>query len=95
MKPLTLCVTYHAKPGMRDAFIREVFASGVLEKVRREEGCISYQYFLNVEDENQILLLEKWSSEDHQQIHMKQPHMDILMALKDRYIDDVGLERFF
>lgn len=24
MKTLTLCVTYHAKPGMRDAFIREV-----------------------------------------------------------------------
>lgn len=42
MKPLTLCVTYHAKPGMRDAFIQQVFASGVLEEIRREDGCISY-----------------------------------------------------
>ncbi len=93
MKPLTLCVTYHAKPGMRDAFIQQVFASGVLEEIRREDGCISYQYFLNAENDDQILLLEKWASEDHQKAHMKQQHMDILMSIKNHYIKDVILER--
>ena len=80
MKTLTLCVTYHAKPGMRDAFIREVFAGGVLDEIRREDGCISYQYFFNAENDDQI--------------HMKQPHMDILMTIKNRYIKDVTIERF-
>ena len=42
----------------------------------------------------QILLLEKWFSEDHQKAHMKQPHMDILMTIKNRYIKDVTIERF-
>lgn len=94
MKTLTLCVTYHAKPGMRDAFIREVFAGGVLDETRREDGCISYQYFFNAENDDQILLLEKWFSEDHQKAHMKQPHMDILMTIKNRYSKDVTIERF-
>lgn len=93
MKPLILLATYRAKPGKRDAFLREVFAGGVLEKIRREDGCISNQYFLDAENDNRILLLEKWISEDRQKAHLKQPHMAVLTTIKNRYIDDVIVER--
>jgi len=39
MKPLRLLVTYTAKPGQRDAFLRAVLQSGVPETVRQEAVC--------------------------------------------------------
>ena len=47
MKPLRLLVTYTAKPGQRDAFLRAVLQSGVPETVRQEDGCLRYDYFLS------------------------------------------------
>lgn len=38
MKPLRLLVTYTAKPGQRDAFLRAVLQSGVPETVRQEDA---------------------------------------------------------
>ena len=94
MQNLTLCVTYTTKPGMRKSFIQEISDSGILEKIRKEKGCIEYSYYLSVENENEILLLEKWDTEVHQQDHLKQPHMEILKTIKDRYVIHTRLEKF-
>ena len=34
-----------------------------------------------------VLLIEKWKSEEHQRVHMTQPHMARLKELKAQYID--------
>ena len=60
MKPLRLLVTYTAKPGQRDAFLRAVLQSGVPETVRQEDGCLRYDYFLSAERPDEILLIEEW-----------------------------------
>ena len=93
MKAMTLCVTYTAKAGMREAFVQAVLASGVLEQIRREDGCVAYQYYLSSENGDQILLLEKWGTEEQQKAHLNQPHMETLRAIKERYIADTSLER--
>ena len=41
MEELTLTVVYTSKPGMRQAFVEEVVARGILDKIRAEEGCIA------------------------------------------------------
>ena len=42
-------VTYTlADPETREAYIKEVLASGVIEKSRAEDGCIRYEYFYPV-----------------------------------------------
>lgn len=94
MNNLTICVTYTSKQGMRDKFIRDILDSGVLEKIRHEDGCISYQYFLSVENENEIFLLEKWESVEAQKVHISQPHMNILKEIKDKYIEETTIEQF-
>ena len=95
MKQLILCVTYTAKPGMREIFIREIYSSGILDKILQEDGCLEYGYYLSVKNENDVLLLEKWEAEEQQQAHLKQPHMEVLKSIKDRYISGVRLEKSF
>ena len=55
MKPLRLLVTYTAKSGQRDAFLRAVLQSGVPETIRQEDGCLRYDYFLSAERPDEIL----------------------------------------
>ena len=58
MRPVLLLVTYTAKPYGRERFLQQVRQSGILEAIRQEEGCLSYDYFLSEEDDRQILLVE-------------------------------------
>ena len=86
MSTLTLLVTYTALPGQRDNFLREVDESGLPERVRREGGCLKYDYYRSVDNENQILLVERWSSAAAQTVHLAKPHMLALVSLKKKYI---------
>ena len=94
MEQLLLLVTYTARPGMLEEFVQKVREAGILEAIRNENGCIRYDYFYSEEDENQLLLVEKWETEECQRVHMEQPHMKKLAEIKDRCMTDTKLERF-
>ena len=95
MDAFMILVTYTIEPGKREAFVDEIFSSGVIEHIRQEKGCLCYEYYSLVEDEEILLLVEKWDSAKHQEIHMQQPHMEQLKKIKDRYVRNTKLERFF
>lgn len=90
---LTLYVQYLAKPGCRETFLRQLSAQGVLDAIRQEDGCLRYDYFLSVQNPDEILLVEQWESEEQQQIHLRTPHMDRLRQLKAEYVADAHLGR--
>ena len=60
---LLIQVTYTMRPGQRDAFVRKIRESGILDAIRGEEGCLGYSYYLPEEEDGTLLLIEKWSSE--------------------------------
>ena len=88
---MTLFVKYICKPGCREAFLREIAAKGIDTAIRAEQGCICYDYYLSVQDSNVILLVEKWTEPEAQKVHMTQPHMKELSALKGNYVLDTVL----
>ena len=81
--PLTLYVAYTAKPGCRETFVRQIVMEGIADTIRREEGCIRYDYYFSAQQEDKILLVEQWQTQAHQRIHLQQPHMARLRELKD------------
>lgn len=90
---LKLSVNYLAKPGRREEFLRRVVEEGILTAIRREEGCLRYDYYLSCQNEDEILLLEQWDTDEHQRIHMEQEHMKRLRAIKDECIAETKLNR--
>ena len=40
-----------------------------------------------------ILLVEKWASEERQQTHLRQPHMQQLKRWKEQYIAETTVEK--
>ncbi len=87
----TIYVKFECLPDKRAPFIKKVKESGVLDAIRAEDGCIRYDYYLSEKDPNELLLIEQWVSKQHQQIHIKQPHMDKLRSFKGDYITNTVL----
>ena len=46
MKHLLILVTYKLKSGMRDAFLKTMSESGILEEVLKEDGIVRHHYYL-------------------------------------------------
>lgn len=55
---LLLSVKYTARPGGGEKFVREITDSGILDAVRAEDGCISYDYYFSTESPDTVLLIE-------------------------------------
>lgn len=90
----TIYVTFKCYEGKREAFVQRVKDEGILDEIRREDGCSLYEYFYSDEKENEILLIEAWESEEHQKAHLKTSHMDKLRQFKGDYIYDTAIGEF-
>ena len=87
-------VRYNMKPGAREGFLEALAGIGLRQAVLAEEGCLGYDYYRAVDDPDVLLLAELWESREAQQVHLKQPHMQALPALKEQYILETKLETF-
>ncbi len=87
----TIAVTFTCLPDKREAFIKKVRATGILDAIRAEDGCGKYDYYLSEQDENELLLIEQWQTKDHQQKHLETPHMAQLRTFKADYISATTL----
>ena len=87
----TIYVKFECLQQKREAFIQKVKDTGILDSIRKENGCIKYDYYLSEKDANELLLVEQWESKEHQQIHLTQPHMAKLREFKDDYITNTVL----
>ena len=87
-------VTYTAKPGTREEFLEQIAALGLRQAVLAEEGCLGYDYYRAVDDPDQVLLAELWADRRAQQIHLEQPHMRAMPAIKEEFVRQTGLETF-
>jgi len=45
------------------------------DETRKESGCISYGFSIDVGDASCIIIAERWKSMDDLNAHMKTPHM--------------------
>lgn len=90
----TIYVIFQCLPNKREAFVEAVKREGILDAVRAEDGCHRYDYYFSEADENELLLIEAWESQRHQQIHIEQPHMARLREMKGDYIVSTTLGEF-
>ena len=84
-------VTYTMLPGQRDAFLQMMRESGILDQIRREEGCLDYRYYLPEEEDGTLLLVERWTGTEAQKAHMATSHMARLGQVKAQYVAETSV----
>ncbi len=57
---LTINIYYTGKNGSARKFAEEMISSGIVDKIRKEEGNLKYDYFFPMNDNETILLIDSW-----------------------------------
>jgi quinol monooxygenase YgiN len=91
---IVLNVTYKCKPEMREEFLEAIMSEGIDDACRSEEGNIKYDYYFHTDNNDELLLVEKWKDADALEKHSKQPHFARLGELKKDYVNDTIIEKF-
>ena len=91
---IVLHVVYRCKPEMREEFLENILAEGIDVASRAEDGNLQYDYFFPADNENDLLLIEKWRDAGALAEHGAQPHFVRLKEIKTEYVTDTVIERF-
>ncbi len=54
--------------------------SAVLDLIRREEGCRTYRFYGEVEDQNAFILIGEWETQDAWDQHLKSDNFGVLLG---------------
>lgn len=73
MSKLSLVAIVGAKDGKKDFVYGEI--KKLIPVTREEEGCISYNLFLDNKNPNRFVLEENWENYELWQNHMKNSHL--------------------
>ena len=91
---LTINIYYTGKDGSAKKFVNEMISSGLVDKIRAEDGNMRYEYFFPLEDEETVLLIDKWENQEALDIHHKSEMMKEIAELRNKYNLSMKVERF-
>ncbi len=91
---LVINIYYTGKDGSARAFAKEMTENGIVERIRQEEGNLGYEYFFPVDDEETVLLIDKWKNQEALDFHHKTRMMEQIAALREKYKLKMRVERY-
>ena len=90
---IVIHLTYTGTNGSALAFVRQMEASGTADDIRREDGCLGYDYYVSVKDPESVLLIDRWRDQAAIDAHHASPMMARIAALRERYDLHMQAER--
>lgn len=79
---------------MQKKFAEEMISSGVVSDIHAEDGNIRYEYFLSMNDEETVLLIDSWKDQHAIDVHHASPMMKQIMKLREKYDLHMRVERY-
>lgn len=90
----TVNIYYTGKNGTAKEFAREMTESGLVNKIRAEEGNERYEYFFPLDDPETVLLIDRWRDQQALDDHHKSEMMEEIAALRKKYALRMRVERY-
>ena len=91
---LIVNIYYTGENGNARKFAEEMVSTGVVDRVRSEEGNLRYEYFFPMDDNETVMLIDKWKDQEALDIHHKSPMMKEIADLRNKYNLKMRVERF-
>lgn len=91
---ITVNIYYTGKNGNARKFAEEMLSHGIVDAIRKEEGNLRYEYFLPLDDEDTLLLIDSWENQAALDLHHKSPMMVQIIALREKYDLHMKVERY-
>lgn len=91
---LTINIYYSGKNGNARKFAEEMMSSGLVNRIRAEEGNEKYEYFFPMEDSETVMLIDRWKNQEALDIHHKSEMMKEIAELRNKYELKMRVEKF-
>jgi len=91
---ITVNIYYTGQNGSARQFVDEMISSGLVDKVRAEEGNLKYEYFFPLEDSETVLLIDCWASQEALDFHHKTDMMKDIAKLREKYNLKMKVEKY-
>ena len=91
---LVIDIYYKGKNGSAGKFAEEMTESGIVEQVRNEKGNLGYSYFFPKDDNETVLLIDKWEDQNALDRHHKTEMMKKIAELREKYHLSMRVEQY-
>lgn len=91
---ITVNIYYSGENGSARKFAEEMTTSGVVGRIRTEQGNLRYEYFFPMDDPETVLLIDSWEDQAAIDVHHASPMMGEITALREKYGLHMKVERF-
>lgn len=91
---ITINIYYKGSGDNAKRFAEEMDNSGIVAQIRSEEGNEEYRYFMPLDDQNTVLLIDKWKDQSALDAHHASPMMTQIAQLREKYDLHMTVERF-
>ena len=92
--PITINIYYSGENGNAVKFAKEMISSGIVQAIRQEQGNLRYEYFLPIDSEDTVLLIDSWADQTALNNHHHSPLMAKIAALREKYDLHMRVERY-
>ena len=91
---ITVNIRYTGINGNARRFAKEMTESGTVAEIRAEKGNLRYEYFVPLEDDESVLLIDSWENQEAIDAHHASPMMQIIADLREKYNLHMKVDRF-
>lgn len=91
---IVINIYYTGKYGNARKFAEDMINKGIVDKIRAEEGNEKYEYFYPVDDEETVLLIDRWKNQEALDFHHKSEMMQEISELRKKYRLQMRVEKF-
>ncbi|RHH68069.1 MULTISPECIES: antibiotic biosynthesis monooxygenase family protein [Vagococcus] len=90
----TVNILYSGQNGNARRFAEDMVNEGIVEKIRKQPGNERYEYYFPMDDEESILLIDRWSNQEALDTHHKSDMMKQIANLREKYHLRMSVEKF-
>ena len=83
--PITVNIRYKGQNGSARKFAEEMESTGTADAIRAEAGNLRYEYYFPINDQETVLLIDSWESQEAIDVHHASPMMETITALREKY----------
>ena len=73
-----MSIYVHAKMKIKDDGKLSEEIKKLVEASQKDEGCISYQFYQNLLNKDEYIMVEHWKNKELLDAHMKTPHFNAI-----------------
>ncbi len=91
---ITIIIKYKGIKANARNFMKEMIDKGIVDKIRKEEGNLRYDYYLPIDDNNSIILIDSWINQEALDKHHQLPLMKDISNLRIKYDLHMEVEKY-